>query len=352
MKLTAPIVVLLLVLQGCASVGPTTVPQDRFNYNAAIAESSDEQLLINLVRLRYSETPVFLKVGSVISQYSRVASANASVGANASIAGDNTAIAGGSMTWADRPTITYIPISGQEFSRNLLTPIPPGAIFNLVQSGWPAELVFPITVWSINDIDNEAARPSKRRQADPEMTELMTLWDRLRGAGVLGVRKTPAEEGNSYSILFFRERQISGQLESDFRKFTGLLGIDSQSREFPMVYGLVPRTPNEIAVLTGSVWEIMLNMSWQFEVPPEHIRTGRTDETFHSVRKGGGPPIEVRYSSQKPDGAFVAVQKHDYWFYIDQHDRKSKQNFSFLQLLLNLVETSSTDYGPVFTISN
>lgn len=352
MKFTGLITVLLVAMSGCSSVGPKTVPADQFNYNAAIAKSSQEQLLVNLVRLRYNETPVFLKVGSVISQYSRVASANTGVATNASVTGSNTASAGARFTWADRPTITYIPISGQEFSRNLLTPIPPGAIFNLIQSGWPAELILPLTVWSINQIDNEVARPSNRRQADPELIEMLVIWGRLREVGLLGVRKAPVKDGHGRSIVFLREGPLSGQEESDFMRFAELLDIDPQSREFPMTYGLVPEKPNNIAVLTGSVWEIMLGMSWQFEVPPEHIQSGRTGETFQSARKGGTAPIEVHYSDQKPDDAFVTVYEHGYWFYIDQHDSKSKQAFSFLQLLLNLVETGTTDYAPVFTISN
>jgi len=354
MKFTGLITVLLVAMTGCSSVGPKTVPQDQFNYNVAIAESSQEQLLVNLVRLRYNETPVFLKVGSVISQYSRVASANAGAATNASVTGGNTATAGASMTWADRPTITYVPISGQEFSRNLLTPIPPGSVFNMVQSGWPAEMILPLTVWSINQIDNQVARPSNRRQADPELVEMLVILGRLRRAGLLGVRKAPAKDGQNqgHSILFLREGALFGQEESDFKRFAKLLDVDPRSREFPITYGLVPEKPNDIAVLTGSVWEIMLNMSWQFEVPPRHVQSGRTGETFQSDREGGAAPIEVRYSDQKPDDAFVSVYEHGYWFYIDQHDRKSKQVFSFLQLLLNLVETGTANYAPVFTISN
>ncbi len=352
MKLTGLITIVLVTMTGCASVGPKTVPHDQFNYNAAIAESSQEQLLLNLVRLRYNETPVFLKVGSVISQYSRIASANAAVGANTSVVGDNTASAGGRLSWADRPTITYIPISGQEFARNLLTPIPPSAIFNMVQSGWPADLVLPLTVWSINQIGSDIARPSSHQQADPELAEMLKVWRRLRDSGELGVRRAPVKDGHGYSILFLREGPLSGQAANDFQRFAELLGIDPQARQFPMTYGLVPEKENGIAVLTGSIWEIMLNIAWQFEVPARHIQNGRTGETFQSTHQGGAAPIEVQFSEQEPDDAYVTVQAHGYWFYIDQRDPGSKRTFSFLQLLLNLAETSTPDATPVFTISN
>ena len=71
-----------------------------------------------------------------------------------------------------------------------------------------------------------------------------------------------------------------------------------------------------------------------------------------SAYKGGVAPIEVLFSEQEPHDAYVAVHEHGYWFYIGQRDGTSKRTFSFLQLLLNLAETSVPDATPVFTISN
>jgi hypothetical protein len=59
----------LFVLSGCAAFGHRRVPPDRFNYNEALAESSREQMLLNIIRLRYLEEPVFLAVSSILTQY-------------------------------------------------------------------------------------------------------------------------------------------------------------------------------------------------------------------------------------------------------------------------------------------
>jgi hypothetical protein len=39
----------LTVLSACTTIGPNTVPRDRFDYNTAIADSWKEQTLINIV---------------------------------------------------------------------------------------------------------------------------------------------------------------------------------------------------------------------------------------------------------------------------------------------------------------
>lgn len=59
-----------LLLAGCSGIGPSTVTRDRFDYINAISESWKRQILLNLVKLRYFDAPVFLEVTSVINQYS------------------------------------------------------------------------------------------------------------------------------------------------------------------------------------------------------------------------------------------------------------------------------------------
>jgi len=67
----ALLLVVLLVAVGCkSSIGVKTVPRDQFDYAEVLRDAWKEQMLLNLVGLRYAEAPMFLKVTSVINQYS------------------------------------------------------------------------------------------------------------------------------------------------------------------------------------------------------------------------------------------------------------------------------------------
>ena len=109
----------VFVISGCAAQGAKRVPADRFDYNAAIARSTREQMLLNIVRSRYLEVPVFLTVSSVLTQYEY----DRSIGLGGILEfGSGTtdrAIGDANLRFSERPTITYIPVEGQEFSAHL-----------------------------------------------------------------------------------------------------------------------------------------------------------------------------------------------------------------------------------------
>ena len=112
-RLLCSLALLPLFLGGCSPFGPKRVAPDRFDYNAAIARSANEQMLLNLVRLRYREVPVFLALSSLLTQYTYLGqvgvggSSSRATGAPAySVGGD------AGVVYAERPTITYSPMTG------------------------------------------------------------------------------------------------------------------------------------------------------------------------------------------------------------------------------------------------
>ena len=69
----------VLAVAGCQNLGPTTVRASMPAYNAAILETGDQMLMLNFVRIRYSESPYFMEVTNVFTSPSFTASAQAGV---------------------------------------------------------------------------------------------------------------------------------------------------------------------------------------------------------------------------------------------------------------------------------
>lgn len=102
----------VLFLNGCTHLGPQTVPRDRFDYNKAISDSWKEQTLLNIVKIRYADMPLFVEVASIVSGYTLEGSVSlgGTLSSEDAVQGDFLSL-GTAGKYTDRPTITYVPIS-------------------------------------------------------------------------------------------------------------------------------------------------------------------------------------------------------------------------------------------------
>jgi hypothetical protein len=142
--------VLLLGVTGCNSVGPSTLTRDRLHYSCALSDSWKEQLLVNIVKTRYEDTPAFLEVVSVVSGYTVELGAGVSGQYSPlSLRGDTFYGGGVSGKFTDRPTISYAPMSGEKFARSLMSPVPVEAVWSVLQSGVPADFLLGLTLQSM-----------------------------------------------------------------------------------------------------------------------------------------------------------------------------------------------------------
>jgi hypothetical protein len=354
-KMLPSAILVFTVLSGCASVGPGTVARDRFDYISAISDSWKSQMLLNLVKIRYGDAPVFLDVASVINQYA----VEASLGYTGNWAQNNelpwpynflhTWLALGKYT--DRPTITYAPLSGEKFARNLMTPIPPAAILNLIQAGYPVDLVLRLCVHSINGISSRYGGSARMREADPEFYPLVEKLRNIQVSGDLGlrVRKT----GDQTATLFVFSKKPSPEVEADRAEVRRLLDLDPKAGEFTVVYGSVATSNTEIAMLTRSMIEILVDLSSYIEVPTASTAERRTIPTPPPEMANGTPVpplIQIFSSSKSPSDAFAAVPYRRDWYWIDDKDFASKRLFSFIMFLFTLTETEGKQNAPVITI--
>ena len=339
-----------LVLFGCSGIGPSTVPRDRFDYTAAISDSWKNQMLFNMVKIRYGDAPVFLDVSSVISQYQLAGALN--LGATINYPPSSTS---GTLGWAgtyvERPTITYTPIMGDKFARSLMSPVPPPAILSLMQAGYPVDLVFRLLVQEINGVRNRFGGEARARSADPEFYSLIEKMRQIQSSGAIGMRfkRTGKEESASMVIRGERDPAIEA-LSAEVRK---LLRLDPQAKEFNVLYGSIPKDDKEIAILTRSLLQVIVDISAGIEVPAVHVEQKRVGPTYveEAVKDGRILPlVRIHSSSKKPDDAFVSVPYRDSHFWIDDRDLMSKKIFSFLMFVFTLVETGEKGTAPIVTV--
>lgn len=335
-----------LLLSGCTSLGPRTISRDRFDYTAAISDSWKSQMLLNMVKMRYGDAPVFLDVGTLINQYA----VEGLVDAGASWISDpysSSQVIGAGAKYANRPTITYTPLKGGQFARNLMTPIPPASILNLAQAGYPVDLVFRLCVHSVNGVQNRYGGTARPLVADPEFYPLLERMRRIQDSGAIGLRVQKVDEKDTFVIVF--KSKVDGATEADIAEVRKVLGLDPHARAFKVVYGAIAADDKEIAILSRSMLQIIIDLGSYIAVPESHVAEKRTPANFKDEPVNGvplAPLIRVTNSPQKPTDAFVSIRYADYWFWIDDKDFPSKRIFSFLMFIFTLTETGVEEKAP------
>jgi hypothetical protein len=341
-------------LTGCSSIGPTTIKRDRTDYSSAMASSWKEMQLLNIVKFRYFDPPVFLDVPSVVSQQELYGQADLT---SRLFHHELTNVAGTQnyynvealARYTDRPTVSYAPISGDRFINILLRPIPPATIFSMIDAGHDAAFILQLAVTSINGVFNYSLGPGRARPDDPRFRELVGAIRRIQQAGAIAARTT--QIGSKPSTTVFFRRRVSASVERDIRLVKSLLEIDPLRDEFK-VTGEPRHTPQEIAVDSRSMQEILVELAAGVEVPEGDVAEGRAtrvptvgDDMKH------GPLIHIHSGPVRPVDAYSAVSYRDLSFWIDDGDLRSKRVFMFLMIFYALSETRAVPQAPVVTIS-
>lgn len=328
----------VVLLTGCVSLGPRTIRRDRFDYVQALRQSWKEEMLLNIVGLRYVELPVFLQVTSVINQYRLEGTLEGTLGT-----GEDSATLGGSIS--NQPTITYVPLAGEAFTRELLTPVSPASVVSMLQSGWPASLVFRTAVRSINGIGTKLGA-----EEDERFLGLVEHLERIQQARGIGM-KVELKEAGQLVVLFF-PTNASAEVEADLLAVQTTLGLPPGEREFRLVYGQAPSAPNEIAILTRSAIELLIELGAHVEVPAEDVAAGRTMPTRKGPSmEGQRRLIRVVSGPEQPDDAFVSVRFRGHWFWIEDDDLHSKRMLSFAMLVMSLTAGGASGAAPMVTVS-
>jgi len=340
------------LVAACGSIGPATVPHDRIDYASAIGNSWKEQTLLNLVKLRYGDMPIFLEVAQVIAGYQLQSAVGGSFTAgnfNASIIGPLAAVgtANAAGTYTDRPTVIYSPLTGVDFLKRLMTPVPPSSVLFMLQSGYSADRIMSIMLDSINGINNGSNR--LKRSADPKFARLVELMREGQLAGAIQIRIEPGKGGAESDVLIFGPSK-DPELAARGRELKNILGIKPDLRELKVNYGGYSGKDNEIDMMTRSMLQIMLEFAAVIQVPASDVAQGKATPGPSDTVAAIGPPLRVTVTDTPPRDAHVAVQYDNRWFWIANTDIQSKYTFGIIMLLFSIADTGAKGSQPVVTI--
>ena len=357
---------------GCQPLGPKVINETHPAYNCAMGSVVDRQMLSNLVRLRYRENPTFLDISSITENREdgidfgfdkdelSWSSPQLNSGKDVNRVGARNSIMFGPKAMVrikQKPTISYKPLRGKEFIKQLMTPIPLNAVLGLSRSGWKIERVFNTCVERINDVENapNASGPTPWNKPEYEAFYSVTaILKRLEERRCVSIGRDPGD--GKKLVLSFKE---DSSCREDIRELKNILGIDSNKNEYCFSTNFLKRQGDMIAVQTRSLMGVLFYLSHAVEVPEEDVSNGfvqvtvdKSGEVFDWTANASGTLLKVHCSDKRPEHAYVSTRYRGHWFYINDNDLHSKSTFMFISTLFNLQagEASSVDIAPTLTI--
>ena len=347
------VIIFLVLIFGCAKLGPTTLKSERSNYNLAVQRTNDEQLLLNLARLKYRDTPFFMEVSSVATQFTLSTSANASTTLGGGVKG--LFGLGGSVGMVERPTVTYSPLQGDKFIQRVLSPLPLQTITLLYHSGWSIERIFQLCFQRMNNIKNAPGASGPTPKKAPRFKKFLAAVKHLRELQSQDVLNLSYNDENESPQIILHIADEGKNLEAA-QKFARVLNIESGRKKYVITFSPKQNESEQIRVVTRSLLGVLFYLSQGVEAPEQDVKGGKVTRT---LKKSGevfdwkevtGELLRVRSKPNRPDNATLRVFYRGTWFFIKDSDLKSKSTFSLLSQIFSLQAGKIKDTTPLLTL--
>ncbi len=199
----------VILLTGCTTPGAVLLPNDRAMYNSAVITSDEQQLLLNMVRMRFEDRPYFVSVDSITSSKSFSLSSGGSITSSPTSSTTNnrssalgllstsvTTAFNSSLSYgltpsasiSDSPTISYTPLQGALFTHQMMRPVSIDDIYLLLKSGWSASILFRVLIEQLNSterLDNVSLVTQSTPPDFRKISEIFNLLTSLRNEGMI-----------------------------------------------------------------------------------------------------------------------------------------------------------------------
>ena len=386
------ICLVLMQLGGCALHGPDAMRASRLLYNEAVQNSEQRELLLNLVRLRYTDAPEFLEISGIATQMNF--SAGASIGGDfGNVEGSSSAFVAprASVGYSETPTLTFTPRRDQEFTRQLVAPVELDNVYLLAQYGWGIDRILRLVASDLNGLSNTISREVPRAsEADSiqAFTQATSLLRRLEEQDLVSIgveQRTevlsapiPADSVTPNDLLSaaktgyqwkFQEAQqtyvLSGSRAhyvlrvaqaawntTEFAEAARLLGLSERQTicEIDPSDGLPNEADGRLRIATRSVLGTIAYLSNAVSVPAVHESQGLVS-TLNELEPSLNDIFTVHVSATPIEDAYLSVPYNGFWFYVDKNDLTTKRTLGLLTSLIRLtISAGGAQNVPILTL--
>jgi hypothetical protein len=202
-----------IAVSGC--MGSIAVRSTRLAYNQSYSLTNDQEILLNIVRLRYAESPNFMDLPAITSQIEASSNGN---GGSTTTPGLGTW--GGLFNLRDAPTLSYTPRTGYNVSSTLFRTLSAETLLDMSPGG-NSEIFFLAFVDSINGVSNcpLATSPTGKVLVSNEVYRYgIENFIELQRRGGIGLRLARLEQESPGS--------------TDVAKVTGMDLVNAAAKEY------------------------------------------------------------------------------------------------------------------------
>jgi len=294
------LVVIVAFLSGCA-VANHAIQTDFTAFNSVVQYNQSQQMLLNIVRVHFRESPEFLQAASLSASYESTSVSGAGITGWGAPTYPTGGAANISYTFATKPTITYTPIDGKNFVQQFLYKITPDTCSLLIDAGWPVK--------KIGDL-------------------LVDRVDLKNGEIVVNKPSSPTYPKFKEWVQAIKEAQSKDQLEIR-----------------PSSNGFVIHTPLEDRPVKDIHFRSLADVIFE---AAKNVETPASQKNFARDGDGTGD-ISIHASRIPPFNAMISVWYRGHFYSIKNDDLKSKDTFALLMQLYRL-QAAPAGGTPVLTI--
>jgi hypothetical protein len=388
-------ILLFASLAGCTGVGTLSIQGERNSYNDVIHDTTTEQLLLNIVRAHYFETPSFFDVIEVDQQKTLQANlqgGSSNIGATAILGALSS-----TLTAADSPIIKYQPPSSAGYIQQVVQPIGLANLARLINSNVNIAPLLRLSLdrltpaymdyfWASDIINSLDTFGAIRVDAIDDATIKITLLPyglltldaarRIKDTSLdcldtRGARRAVANLWINLTLMLGTPNQATIPLKlASSSKHGGVVvtrsalgalriaeGADAKdvafverdeadalreenrvSRCYNGQYYYLRDAQQTIQEKWISQFELLVS-NWPSQETSKKIRTLGHDRAL----------IIVEESTARPADAYVAIFRKGVWYSIADKDQVSKKNFALLGNLL-IIQAQPPSSPPTQTV--